>query len=483
MADSENRYEMNSTARFNTRRRLALLFFIPLAFSLLFFLVTMLGEHTDVGLLAIENLSASISSLHSVASDIESGERGYLLTGDERFLVPFENAKAALESHINTCRRYAQDQPPDLQDDVQKLTSALRKRVEMANQTLDVAASQGRDHAIEIVNTGEADRAMNLIRMEIRRLQSRLSTEESSFLESQRKLNHSSFFVFLFGTTILVVVLYRLYQATVSYLEQRDEADARLRDLNLSLEAQIEERTRDLRTVNEELQQFAYVASHDLQEPLRTITSFSQLIEARYKNKLDADADEFIGYIVTSARRMTDLINGLLALVRLRKAGQPVDPVSFADILRDATVSLQAATRETKARVTHGELPELVVDRVQFSQVLQNLISNAIKYRGVDPPVVHVSAKRDDSHWVFSVVDNGRGFDPQFAERIFGLFQRLHNRESIEGTGMGLSIARRIVERHGGRIWAESSEGNGSKFFFSLPVSLEGVRNASDALN
>jgi light-regulated signal transduction histidine kinase (bacteriophytochrome) len=193
----------------------------------------------------------------------------------------------------------------------------------------------------------------------------------------------------------------------------------------------------------------------------------------RYRGSLDADADEFIGYIVSASRRMTDLINGLLALVRLRKTGQPTVRVSFEELLEEARISLQAAIRENQATVEHGPLPALVVDSVQFSQVLQNLISNAIKYRGKEPPVVTVQAERESSNWIFSVQDNGQGFNPQFAERIFGLFQRLQGRE-VEGTGMGLSIARRIVERHGGRMWAKSTEGVGSTFFFSLPVTLEG---------
>lgn len=173
---------------------------------------------------------------------------------------------------------------------------------------------------------------------------------------------------------------------------------------------------------------------------------------------------------------MTDLINGLLALVRLRKSGQPTAPVSFETIVGQAEISLQAAIRESQARVEYGPLPALVVDAVQFSQVLQNLISNAIKYRRDETPLIRIDAHQDASNWVFSVRDNGRGFDPQFAERIFGLFQRLQNRE-VEGTGMGLSIARKIVERHGGRIWAKSDEGVGSTFFFSLPVTLEGARD------
>ena len=242
--------------------------------------------------------------------------------------------------------------------------------------------------------------------------------------------------------------------------------------MNADLERRIELRTRELQQFNEELQQFAYVASHDLQEPLRTVTSFAQLLGTRYRGKLDEDADEFISYIVNSARRMTDLINGLLALVRLRKAGQPALPVSFESLVEEATVSLQAAIRDNEAKIEVGALPRLIVDHVQFSQVFQNLISNAIKYRSEATPVIQIGAKREVSHWIVFVSDNGRGFDQQFAERIFGLFQRLHGRE-VDCTGMGLSIARRIVERHGGRMWAESKEGAGSTFFLSLPVSLE----------
>jgi light-regulated signal transduction histidine kinase (bacteriophytochrome) len=278
---------------------------------------------------------------------------------------------------------------------------------------------------------------------------------------------------------VTLVVMVWLYRSFVSYMESRnaymlarDAAHVELRALNADLERRIDLRTRELQRFNEELQQFAYVASHDLQEPLRTVTSFAQLLATRYKGRLDEDADEFISYIVNSARRMTDLINGLLALVRLRKAGQPALPVPFESLVDEATVSLQAAIRDSESKIEIGPLPRLIVDRLQFSQVFQNLISNAIKYRSEAPPVIRIGAKREASHWIVFVSDNGRGFDQQFAERIFALFQRLHGRE-VDGTGMGLSIARRIVERHGGRMWAESKEGTGSTFFFSLPVSLE----------
>ncbi len=244
----------------------------------------------------------------------------------------------------------------------------------------------------------------------------------------------------------------------------------------------IVERTHELTEINEELQQFAYAASHDLQEPLRTITSFTQLLANRYRSALDADADEFIGYIVSSSRRMTDLIDGLLALVRLRKSGQSTMPVGFEELLEEAQDNLQAAIRESQADIQHGPLPALCVDRVQFSQLFQNLISNAIKYRRDDRPRIQVDAKKDSGAWIFSISDNGQGFDQQYAERIFALFQRLHSRE-VEGTGMGLSISRKIVERHGGRIWAESQPGVGSTFHFSLPVTLEVSRATGHLTN
>ena len=455
--------------RSKTRRRLAALFSVPLAFSLLFFAVTIASEHTDIGLLRIQNLSACTGQLRAVATDIESGERGFLLTGDEHFLNPYQTARASLPGQVATCLRDAQDQSPELQKQVRKAGTAVQRRSEIASRTVATALSQGRAAAVNIVNDGEGEQLMNSARLSISQLETMLNGRETEFLREQQRLNRAAFLFFMVGIIVLIAVLYRLYHASISYLHDRDLADLRL-------EEQVEERTRDLRMANEELQQFAYVASHDLQEPLRTITSFSQLIEERYKGRLDADADEFLGYIVTSARRMTDLINGLLALVRLRKTGQPVDPVPFADILADAEASLRTSLEENSAQITCESLPELVVNRAQFSQVVQNLVSNALKYRSDRTPSIHVAARRDATHWIFSIRDNGRGFDSQFAERIFGLFQRLNNREAIEGTGMGLSIARKIVERHGGRMWAESTEGQGATFFFSLPVTLEGGR-------
>ncbi len=470
---------MTASVYTQTRRRLALLFSLPLAFSVLFFSVDLATEHTDTDLLKIQNLGSGISQLGSLAYDAQSGERGFLLTGDERYILPLDQANASLDTQVYSCQRNAKDEPPALQAQVAQIVALVRKRLDQANQVMRTQRAQGFAPAVELSKSNRSEETMDEIRRRIGELQNQIGNRQSRYLESQHGLNSWQFVVFLVGSLVLIGAMLWLYNGMLSYLHDRDAAGLKLQSanselaaLNTELEARIEARMHDLTQANEELQQFAYVASHDLQEPLRTITSFTQLLEERYKDRLDRDADEFIGYIVSSSRRMSDLINGLLALVRLRKAGQPTTPISFEKLLEEAEISLQASIRENQVEIDRGSLPALVVDKVQFSQVLQNLISNAIKYRRDEAPRIRVDARRDGSNWIFSISDNGHGFKQEFAERIFGLFQRLHGRQ-VEGTGMGLSIARKIVERHGGRIWAESTEGVGSTFYFSLPVSLE----------
>ena len=225
-----------------------------------------------------------------------------------------------------------------------------------------------------------------------------------------------------------------------------------------------------LRRSNEELQQFAFAASHDLQEPLRNVSTFTQLLARRYKDQLDEEAHEYIRYAVEGAMRMNELIHDLLAYSRI--AMQEVTPqqVSMEAIFSTALDNLRLAIEESKAIVTHDELPEITANATQMFQVLQNLLSNAIKYRSPDRPVqVHVGASEAPGEWIFSVKDNGQGFDPSYADRIFGVFHRLHNRD-VPGTGIGLSICKRVVERHGGHMWVKSRPDRGSTFYFSIPV-------------
>jgi light-regulated signal transduction histidine kinase (bacteriophytochrome) len=203
------------------------------------------------------------------------------------------------------------------------------------------------------------------------------------------------------------------------------------------------------------------------------VSSYTQLIEKRYKDKLDADAHDFINFAVDGAKRMQQLINDLLAYSRVGTRGKPLEPTDCKKILRAAIANLDVAIRESGAVVTHDPLPHVMADETQLLQLFQNLIGNAVKFHGKKPPRVHVSAKPQGDKWVFSVKDNGIGIDPQYFERIFIIFQRLHG-EGYSGTGTGLAIAKRTVERHDGRIWVKSEPGKGSTFYFTLPAT--GVR-------
>lgn len=460
-----------------TRQRLALLFTVPLVFSLLFFLANQMAEHIDVTFLQLQDLSSSAKKLLSLCKDAETAERGFLLTGEDRYVATIDAARAWLPGEIELCRTYAKDRPA-IQGKVEEIIRFAQKRFSELDEILNAQRRDGFAAALELMKTDEAHGTMDLLRARVNDLDTELNNDQSSYLNGQRALNRGAFMLFLLGTAIMIVVLVWLYNALIHFIEGRNSAQEQLQALNAELEVRIDERTRELKATNEELQQFAYVASHDLQEPLRTVTSFAQLLASRYKGKMDQDADEFIGYIVSSSNRMRDLINGLLTLVHLRKAGQSTAPVSFEQLLEEAEASLQAAIRETHAQMEHGPLPALIVDKVQFSQLIQNLLSNALKYRREESPRIRIQAKREGGLWIFSVSDNGQGFEPQYAERIFGLFQRLHGRD-VEGTGLGLSISRRIVERHGGHIWAESKPGVGSTFYFTLPVTLEPSRQAN----
>jgi len=228
-------------------------------------------------------------------------------------------------------------------------------------------------------------------------------------------------------------------------------------------------KVKELARSNADLEQFAYVASHDLQEPLRMVASFTQLLAKRYRGQLDADADQFIGYAVEGAQRMQMLINDLLVYSRVGTRGKPLAPTSSEAVLGAALTNLQAAIAETRARVTHDPLPTVWADPDQLAQVFQNLVGNALKFHDLAPPRVHVSAEREKDGWRFSVRDDGIGIDPAHAERIFVIFERLHTRAEYPGTGLGLAISKKIVERHGGRIGVNSAPGQGSTFYFTLP--------------
>jgi signal transduction histidine kinase len=255
-------------------------------------------------------------------------------------------------------------------------------------------------------------------------------------------------------------------------LEQRVEdlqkTKEELKRLNEELEQRVIERTLELKRSNEDLEQFAYVASHDLQEPLRMITSYMQLLKQRYSAQLDRSGNEFVDFALDGATRMQRLITDLLAYSRVGTRGQPFESVDLGEIVRRTLQNLEVAVQETGAQVTTDALPTVAGDPVQLTQLFQNLVANALKFRGESRPRVHITAERNGTAWHLRVRDNGIGISSQDFERIFVIFQRLHHRDKYTGTGIGLAICKKIVERHGGRIWVESSPGHGTTFHFTL---------------
>jgi PAS domain S-box-containing protein len=234
-------------------------------------------------------------------------------------------------------------------------------------------------------------------------------------------------------------------------------------------EEKLRQTAAELARSNAELEQFAYIASHDLQEPLRAVAGTVQLLQKRYGGQLDERADELIRHAVEGATRMQTLINDLLAFSRVGTRGQPFQPIDSAGALADALANLTIAVRESGAVITHDHLPTVMADRTQITQLFQNLVANAIKFRDDRPPAIQISVERQKDEWLFAVADNGIGLEAQYFERIFGVFQRLHTRREYPGTGIGLALCKKIVERHGGRIWVESEPGQGSTFYFTLP--------------
>jgi len=234
-------------------------------------------------------------------------------------------------------------------------------------------------------------------------------------------------------------------------------------------EKALEAHTKELARSNEELQQFAYVASHDLREPLRMVSSYVQLLEHRYKDKLDDDAKEFIHFAVDGAERLQTLIKDLLSFSRVGTRGKPFQPTNIQDMMDQVCSDLQFVIADHEAKIEYNNLPTVLADETQMSQVFQNLISNAIKFHSDEKPHIRVEAQLENQLWTFTISDNGIGIDPEFAERIFIIFQRLHTRDQYPGTGIGLAVCKKIVERHGGQIWIEPNTPKGTRVSFTIP--------------
>jgi signal transduction histidine kinase len=400
--------------------------------------------------------------------------------------------------------------PGDQKSDAMGWKASLDRAIELGDQTLkrleqgeNPAAASG-DMANITVRTSEAEQALlSFIAVEGQQFQTSLANAQ------QATNSLMTLMLVLIGIALAVAVLFsyyisraiarpitRLTEATSelssgnlgitveaasrdeigtlamsfnAMSEDLKESHEELTALTATLERRVADRTAELARSNAELEQFAYVASHDLQEPLRMISSYTQLLARRYEGLLDDKARKYVNYTVDGAIRMQALINDLLAYSRVGTRGKPLETTDSHAVLGEAIRNLAATIEENRAIITNDDLPTVRADASQLMLVFQNLLSNAIKFRGGDLPRAHVSAQDRQCEWVFSVRDNGIGIEPQHAERVFVIFQRLHTREEYPGTGIGLAVCKRIVERHGGKIWFESEPGNGATFFFTVP--------------
>lgn len=404
-----------------------------------------------------------VELLQSNLKDLEIAQREYILTGDERFLSRFQEHKSRVWSALGELNASSLHEPL-VSDNLKILNALISEHFEYLEKVVNARRNQGAEAALQVVLAGRGEQAID----NIRTISNQISTEEQRRLtdESASLNTNLRWSIFL----LCVIMVANVGFAWLLFRSARRE-QLRMRELNLELERRVRERTEALRRSNEDLQQFAYVASHDLQEPLRIIAGYCGLLMRRYKGRLDQDADEFLHFMADAARRMQQLIQSLLEFSRVRLAtDEPQEMVDLNRICQEALLNLQVKIEETQAEITQDPLPVAPGNPTRLLQVFQNLVGNALKYRSADrPPKIHIGVKTEGSQAVVFVSDNGMGIRREDAEKIFAPFQRLHGRE-YEGAGIGLAMCKTIIERMGGRIWVESEPGRGSTFFFTIPL-------------
>jgi len=407
----------------------------------------------------------------------ETGQRGFLLSGHDSYLEPWRTADKRLGSLLSHLRTLVADDDQESRS-AARLDGLVQRKLDELRQTIGLVNSGQRAAAIALVETDLGQQIMNEI----------LSTTDAMTAHEQTLLNQRinqqtdtrRVVVTLFAVAILVTIalLFWAQRIVSRYAQDRQRAEAEVRALNADLERRIADQTASLREANEglrrsneDLERIAWVATHDLQEPLRMVTSYVALLAKRYGGQLDENADTYIGYASEGARRIRDLVNDLLAYVRVGVDRPRMTSVDCETMLARVISQSQPRIDEAGAAITHDALPVVLTDEDRLATVFQHLIDNALKFRKPDQtPRIHVAAKKIGETWQFSVRDEGIGFDQRYAERILLIFQKLHTADRYPGTGLGLAVSRRIIEGLGGRLWAESEPDAGATFFFTVPM-------------
>jgi signal transduction histidine kinase len=502
----------------STRRRLTASQWFAISVAALV-LVGVLG--TIASVLAISNLTDArielterLSPAAITASDLkaallnqETGVRGFTLGAEDRFLEPYNNGRRETAEALSQLRRLTgEDGLRRFRPDVDEVAATVRAwEVGYAEPTIALVRRDP-EAARQPSAVGSGKARVDAFRSRLARLQGTLLNARDA---ARDRLDRNADIVlfWVLGTGIVVLlsvagVALVLRSKIVKPLQQlaggartvaRGDFDHEIEgsgarevfDLGEDVDAMrsrivaelaaVRDAQSDLKRSNAELEQFAYVASHDLQEPLRKVASFCQLLQQRYGGQLDARADQYIGFAVDGARRMQDLINDLLSFSRVGRMETPFTDVDCAVLVTSVQADLARAIEESGTTVVTGRLPTVRADAGLLRLVFQNLLANAIKFRAEAAPIVQLDAEREGEFWRFRCTDNGIGISPEYEERIFVLFQRLHPRTQYEGTGIGLAMCRKIVEYHGGRMWLDperTREGEGSTFYFTLPAEL-----------
>jgi signal transduction histidine kinase len=460
--------------------------------------------------LTLDPAALEVQQLDVALLNQETGVRGYALSGQRAFLAPYTSGAAEETSVLATLRRLLGQLPPGIKADLTSVTTQAHYwRIHYAEPAINEVSRRGKPVISPGIIAGKAD--FDALRTKIAVLEKNISAARSGAvgaLNSSASLLDLVFIVIAIGLAFIVVLLALGLRATAIRPLHKIAAEARrvadgdfahvvsvrgprevtglaldvnsmreriLQELSATQAANtvLQAHAAELQRSNSELEQFAYVASHDLQEPLRKVASFSQLLQRRYAGQLDARADQYIEFAVDGAKRMQALINDLLTYSRVGRSSREPALVSSDAALGLARANLAAPLEASGATIESGHLPLALAELPLLTAVFQNLLSNALKFSGGKAPRIVITVRRDEPFWLFSFADSGIGIEPEYADRIFVIFQRLHERSAYPGTGIGLAMTRKIIEYFGGRIWLDSTFAGGARFLFTLPMPPE----------